>query len=235
MFDQVGRRLMARIVFDLDGTLIDSAADIHALANIVLAEEGAAPLTLAQTRTFVGNGAPMFVTRMRAARGLPESDHDRLLARFVAGYSSAVDLTEVFAGVEDALATLRAGGHRLGICTNKPLAPAQAVLDHTGLAQYFDAVIGGDSLPTVKPDPAPLDAAFAALGTGPKVFVGDSDVDADAAVQAQVPFLLFAHGYARKPLAELPCDATFDSFDALPALITKVIAAAQPESAAPAP
>lgn len=222
---------MARIVFDLDGTLIDSARDINALANSVLMGEGAAPITLDQTRQFVGNGAPTFVARMRSARNLPEDSHDRLLSAFLAGYSNAVDQTDVFPGVEDALSALVAAGHRLAICTNKPLEPAQAVLTHTGLARFFETVIGGDSLAEVKPDPAPLIAGFAALGTGPQIYVGDSDVDAETAQRAEVPFLLYAHGYARFPLDALPKAAVFDTFADFPALVDKILAhTAQPVS-----
>lgn len=215
---------MARIVFDLDGTLIDSARDIHALANRVLAEAGADPITLDQTRTFVGNGAPTFVARMRAAQGLPEAAYDTLLTRFLTGYPDAIGHTVIFPGVTEALSTLIDAGHVLGICTNKPLAPAQAVIAHLDLARYFRTVIGGDSLAQVKPDPAPLMAAFDALGTGPQIYVGDSDVDAETAHRAGIPFLLYAHGYARTDLNDLPKAALFDDFTDLPGLVDQLLA-----------
>ncbi|MEL6642688.1 MAG: phosphoglycolate phosphatase [Pseudomonadota bacterium] len=210
---------MARIVFDLDGTLIDSARDIHALANRVLATVDAPPITLAQTRQFVGNGAPTFVERMCRASGVGPEDGHQVLSLFLDGYSGAVDLTEVYPNVPAVLDQLLAHGHSLGICTNKPLAPARAVLDHVGLLPYFTVVIGGDSLPTVKPDPAPLVKAFADLGAGPTIFVGDSDVDAETAKRAGVPFLLFAEGYSRTKLDDLPSAAVFDDFNDLPRLI----------------
>jgi phosphoglycolate phosphatase len=211
---------MARIVFDLDGTLIDSAEDIRALANRLLAEEGKADLSIAEVRTFIGNGASIFVARMRAARELPEADHRRLLEAFVAGYETAVTHTVPYPGVREALDELRRQGHRLGICTNKPLEPCRAVLDHLGLADMFEAVVGGDSLPVLKPDPAPLHAAFEGLGEGARVYVGDSETDAETALRAGVPFLLYTEGYRKTPWEEIPHAARFDRFTHLPALVT---------------
>lgn len=144
---------MARIVFDLDGTLIDSIEDVRGVANAVLAGEGAAPLSRDEARAFIGNGAPVFVERMRAARGIGAGEQARLLADFVERYDRAVELTEPFPGVPGALERLRASGHRLGICTNKPLSPARAVLAHLGMDGFFEVVLGGDSAPRPKPDP----------------------------------------------------------------------------------
>ncbi|PPB80346.1 haloacid dehalogenase-like hydrolase [Albidovulum inexpectatum] len=114
---------MARIVFDLDGTLIDSAPDIHGIANALLAAEGLAPITLEQTREFIGNGASVFVQRMRAARGIPDSAHDRMLADFIAAYEDAVHLTVPYPGVPEALEALRAQGHALGSAPTSRSAP----------------------------------------------------------------------------------------------------------------
>lgn len=210
---------MARIAFDLDGTLIDSAPDIQANANAVLAQMGAAPITLAQTRDFIGNGAAVFVARMRAAAGIPDSEQAQMYAAFIRHYDEAVTLTQPYPGVDDTLATLRRDGHVLGLCTNKPLGAARAVLRHLGLDQHFAVAIGGDSLPVHKPDPAPLHATLASMGDGPCLYVGDSEVDAETALRAGVPFLLFTEGYRKTNVAALPHAATFDSFAALPGLI----------------
>lgn len=209
----------ARIVFDLDGTLIDSAPDIHGIANALLAAEGLAPITLDEARDFIGNGASVFVAKMRAARGIPDSEHARLLADFVARYDDAVTLTRPYPGVEAALAALAAAGHAMGVCTNKPIRPTRAVLAHLGLDRWFATVWGGDSLPVHKPDPAPLAAAFAALGSGAALYVGDSEVDAETARRAGVPFLLFEGGYRGCPVEDLPHQARFASFDALPDIV----------------
>ena len=213
-------------MFDLDGTLIDSAPDIHAGANVLLAEEGCEPLQPAETRSFIGRGVPVFIARMRAARGLPEAMQDPLVARFLARYDTAVGLTRPYPGVREALERLAGAGHRLGICTNKPIRPCRAVLAHLELDRFFETVWGGDSLPVRKPDPAPLDAAFEALGAGPRLYVGDSEVDAETAMRAGVPFLLFTEGYRQRPAAELPHAGAFDRFEALPALAAEHLAAA---------
>jgi phosphoglycolate phosphatase len=216
--------MSARIVFDLDGTLIDSAPDIHGIANAILSEEGLEPISLAQARDFIGNGASVFVQKMRAARSIPEAEHPRLLAAFIGRYDDAVTLTVPYPGVEAALEALTAAGHRLGVCTNKPIRPCRAVLAHLRLDRHFGTVWGGDSLPVHKPDPAPLHAAFEALGDGSRLYVGDSDVDAATAQAARVPFLLFTEGYRKAPVSEMYHDLPFDDFAALPALVDRLLA-----------
>lgn len=226
MLDQMEGGVMARIVFDLDGTLIDSAPNIHGIANALLAEEGAQPVSLAQTRDFVGNGAGVFVQKMRAARGIADSEQQRLLEAFVARYVDAVDLTVPYPGAVEVLSLLKAQGHRLGICTNKPMKPCRAVLAYLGLDTHFDTVWAGDSMPVSKPDPAPLLAAFAELGEGPVVYVGDSDVDAETARRAKVPFVLYTEGYRKQPVDELPHDRAFSDFAALPGIIAAMVSRA---------
>lgn len=219
LLEQWEGRMTARIVFDLDGTLIDSAPDIRAGANGILAEEGAAPLTQEEARSFIGSGAAVFVERMRRARGIPDSEQARLLRTFTDRYEGFVGLTTIYPGVIEALTALRDKGHRLGICTNKPIRPTHAVLAHLALDGYFDTVWGGDSLPQRKPDPAPLLAAFDALGDGPEIYVGDSEVDAETARRSGMPFLLYTQGYRSTPIEDLPVTATFDDFAVLPFLV----------------
>lgn len=203
---------MARIVFDLDGTLIDSAPDIHGIANSLLADDGLPPITLAQTRDFIGNGAPVFIGRLCAACGIDKANAPRLLDKFLARYDDAVALTKIYPGVVSVLETLSAQGHHLGICTNKPIRPTTAVLAHLGLAPFFQTVWGGDSLPVHKPDPGPLHAAFDALPEGQRLYVGDSGVDAETAERAGVPFMLFTEGYRKVPVEELPHAAAFSDW-----------------------
>ncbi|WIY26070.1 phosphoglycolate phosphatase [Parasedimentitalea psychrophila] len=217
---------MARIVFDLDGTLIDSAPDIHGIANKVLEQERCEGISLAQTHDFIGNGAAVFVSKMRAARGIGDSEQARLYTDFVARYDDAVTLTLPYSGVLAALDKLKASGHRLGICTNKPISPCRAVLAHLKMDHYFDTMWGGDSLAVHKPDPAPLHAAFAALGDGPQLYVGDSDVDAETGQRAGVPFLLYTEGYRKFPVEQMPHTVAFSDFAELPRLVHELLVAA---------
>ena len=214
---------MALIVFDLDGTLIDSAPDIHLIANNILASEGRAPLSLDDARDFIGNGASVFVQKMRKARDIGDEEHERLLGLFMAGYDDAIHLTKSYEGVGDMLTKLKADGHQLGICTNKPLRPCTIVLTHLGLDGFFGAILGGDSLSTHKPDPAPLHATFEKLGDGPRVYVGDSDVDAETSERAGVPFLIYAHGYAKRPIGELVHDHAFEHHDEVVGLVGQIL------------
>ena len=208
----------ARIVFDLDGTLIDSAPDIRSIANTALETVGAPPLSLDETRSFIGAGISVFVSRMRAARGIPDSEQDRLLDQIVAQYDEAVTLTVPYPGVLAALEAL-SRTHRLGICTNKLHRPCVAVLQHLGIDGFFGTVWGGDNPLGPKPDPAALLAAFDALGAGPCLYVGDSEIDAETARRASVPFFLFTEGYRKQPVDQIPHDISFDDFNRLPNLI----------------
>lgn len=217
--------MSARIVFDLDGTLIDSARDICAIASASLTTVGAAPLTLEETHAFVGNGIAEFVRRMRAARNIPESAHADLLADMTARYAGAVHQTEAYPGVP---ATLDALGqdHSLGICTNKLLDPCKAVLAHLRIDHHFSTVWGGDNPLGRKPDPAPLLAAFEDLGNGLRLYVGDSEIDAETAKRAGVPFILYTPGYRHCPLDEIAFDRAFDDYSDLPDIVADLLARA---------
>jgi len=202
---------MRAAIFDLDGTLIDSAPDIHAAANVVLTAQGLAPITLAQARGFIGAGAPVFVERMAAAR-LEAPDAARtaaMLAHFLELYEGAVGLTRTYPGAVEALERLAAEGWRLGLCTNKPEGPTRSVLAHFGLERFFPVVVGGDTLAVRKPDPEPLRHVVAALGAEAPVYVGDSETDAATAQAAGIPFALYTEGYRHTPLEALPHDFAF--------------------------
>lgn len=212
------------IVFDLDGTLADSAPDIRAVASAVLEAEGVTGLSLAEARAFMGNGAPVFVQRMIAARGLPgdAATHARLLDAFLSRYDNALGLTRLYPGAAGALAALAAAGHVLGLCTNKPERPTRTLLAHLGLAETFSAIVCGDTLPARKPDPAPLRHCLAVLGAPRGFFVGDSEVDAETAARAGLPFVLFTGGYRRAPVSAIAHAAAFDDHAALVPILARL-------------
>ena len=208
------------VIFDLDGTLVDSAPDIHVAVNRMLADEGLRPLDLTTVTGFIGNGLPRLVERVMVARRIDLSRHGAPTQVVLGYYNAAASvLTRPFPGVPQALMALPAAGHSLAVCTNKPQAPAQAVLDELGLAPHFPVVIGGDALPVTKPDPAPALACIDALGGGPAAYVGDSEVDAATAAAAGLPFFLFTEGYRKAPVSALPHRAAFADFADLPGLI----------------
>lgn len=207
------------IVFDLDGTLIDSAPDINVIADTVLSGVGATGLSLAETHSFIGNGSGAFVTKMMLARDLgsaPET-HARLHQQFEELYKTATDFSVLYPGVIKSLEALCDAGFRLGLCTNKPITPTHTVLNHFKLAKYFTVVAGGDSLPQRKPDPAPLLHVFEKLGvtSAPWLYVGDSEVDVETARRASVPIALFTEGYRKTPVSDLLHAYKFDNFEAL--------------------
>ncbi len=213
------------VIFDLDGTLIDSAPDIHAAANTLMKRHGFDPFTPEDTRSFVGSGVPHFITCCLTARGRAGDGalRVRLIDEFIADYETAVTLTSVYPGVMGALDALAGAKLALGLCTNKPVMPARAVLAHLGLDAHFPVVIGGDSLTVRKPDPAPLQATAAALGARDVIFVGDSEVDAETAARAGVPFVLYTEGYRKGPIDRIAHDRTFSDFARLPGLITDLL------------
>ncbi|TJZ93961.1 phosphoglycolate phosphatase [Paracoccus gahaiensis] len=213
------------IVFDLDGTLIDSAPDIHACVNAVLREHDLPLLSLDRVRSFIGGGVEVLWTRIIAACAIDPVHRRVLIAAFMTRYHDATALTRLYPGALEALGLLAEAGHPLGLCTNKPMAPTRVVLEHFGLSRLLPVVVGGDSLPQRKPDPAPLRLALAQLGaTGDRpraLYVGDSEFDAHCAAAVPVPFLIYSQGYRTTPIADLPHQAVFDRFDQLPGLIAE--------------
>jgi phosphoglycolate phosphatase len=188
------------LVLDLDGTLVDSAPDLGRHTNRLLSEHGRAALDLATVTSFVGEGAGVLLSRAFAATGAPLDDDAlaHVVARYGALYAAepVVD-TRLMAHVVEALDHVDVP---LALCTNKPERVARAVLEALGLAGRFPVVVGGDTLPVRKPDPAPLRAAAAGLGLSPErvVLVGDSEVDCATAEAAGVPFWWFTGGYHRE-------------------------------------
>ena len=211
------------IVFDLDGTLIDSAPDIQSVASSILRKLGKNGLTLQETRAFIGEGAAVFVSRMMAARGIEETtkSHRELHQDFLVRYEFSVDKAVFYPGVENALSQFKAAGHSLGLCTNKPEQPTRAVLKYMGMDTTFDAVMAGGMIDSRKPEPDMLLKTIGALSSGPTLYVGDSEIDAETAKRADVPFALFSEGYRKIPVDEIFHDWTFDEFEKLPGIVVE--------------
>ena len=148
---------MKAVVFDLDGTLIDSAPDLHTAANRMLDDLRRPPLTLENVAGFVGNGVPSLVARCLEATGGPAKDFDYAISRFREHYARApAHLTRPYLGVDMMLQRLTEFGFALGVCTNKPYELAVTILEELGIMRFVGDVVGGDTLPKLKPDPAPL-------------------------------------------------------------------------------
>lgn len=209
------------VVFDLDGTLVDTGPDLTAALNHVLVRKGRQSVTEVSVRDMVGLGAARLLERGFAATGgvTPELVQDGL-ADFLDYYASNICVhSRPYAGVEQALDHLQAAGHRLAVCTNKPVAMSEALLEALGWTGRFVANVGGDSLPARKPDPVHLRETIARAGGGRTAFVGDSIVDVATARAAMVPIITVSFGFADRPASELGGDILIHHYDELlPAL-----------------
>lgn len=215
---------MRAVIFDLDGTLVDSAPDLAAAANRMLAGLGRAALDLETITGFVGNGVEMLVRRALAASGpeLGGAQFDAALGSFRAAYDAELVVrTRAYPGVEGLIAELAGRGIRLGVCTNKPEAPARAICQALGLSRHVAAVVGGDTMAEKKPDPAPLRHTMDLLGSaaGETLFVGDSETDWLTARAAGVRFAYFEGGYQRRPIPEFRPDFRVSSMDRVAGLV----------------
>jgi phosphoglycolate phosphatase len=209
------------MIFDLDGTLIDSAADIAHAVNAMLGELGGEPLPESEVRAMIGDGMAKLVARALAARRCEQADPAAAQRSFLRHYESEpVRATVAYPGVRPALELLRAHAV-LAVCTNKPAQLAAVILEKLQLAQYFSRIWGGDSLPFRKPDPRILRAILQTFDVAPEaaVMVGDSEVDAQAAHAAAVPLVLMTHGYRRGPAEHIRCLAALDDFAQLAAMV----------------
>lgn len=215
------------VIFDLDGTLLDTAPDLLRALNTVLVEQGLAPVDRAAVEFNFGHGAKALILEgfRRAGRPLAPEAAEPLVLRFLELYGSgyAID-TRPFPGALAAMDRLARRGVRLAVCTNKRAHLAVPLLAALGLDRHFAAVIGGDSLKVRKPDPGHILGTIEAAGALPRssVMIGDSDADIAAAKGAGVPVVAVSFGYSPEPVETFSPDAVIDSYDDLETALVRV-------------
>jgi phosphoglycolate phosphatase len=212
------------IVWDLDGTLVDSAPDLASALNNVLDQRGFFTLSIPEVRLMIGNGVPKLVERGFNAVGVrPDSAQlDELIAMFVKEYKAcATDHTRPFPGVVEALKEIHSMNIPMGVCTNKPEAFTRQILEGLSLSGFFSCVVGGDSTSARKPDPEPVLACLRGLVSEPasSLMIGDSVHDVHAAHAAGVTIGVVPWGYTTAPVEELGADFVLHDLAALPGMI----------------
>lgn len=212
------------VVFDLDGTLIDSIPDVRHALNRTLASIGRPPVTVDLMKSLVGEGARTMMERALNASGGPGPDVAALLRDYLAFYSAhpVVD-THIFAGGRAVLDRLAAQGYLLGICTNKPSAITRLVIEGLGLGPLFAAVLGADDVTNRKPHGDHVLATMMAMGCDRAVMVGDSSTDVTAARNAGIPVIAVDFGYAEGGAQTLNADAVITAFDQLDAQVERLL------------
>ena len=213
------------LLFDLDGTLVDSVPDLTNALNQVLSERGHAPLTPEEVKPMVGDGVPALVGRAFAARGGGAEEAAEVLPRYIAFYeANATRLTKPYPGVRETLAELRRRGYRTAICTNKLQRATVRVLRGLELDELFDGIAGGDRYPVRKPDAGHLLELIREMGGGAEraAMIGDSENDAAAGHAAAMPVLLMRYGYARAEPETLGAAAVVDRFPELPQALERL-------------
>ena len=211
------------IIFDLDGTLVDSAEDLRAAVNAMLNERGLPSIAANEIKRMIGDGVAKLVERaLHAAAGNTEQK-DEATARFLEIYEAKpAALTRCYPGVVETLEALQRRPFRLAVVTNKPTFATQTILRALSLVDFFSTVIGGDTLPQRKPHPAPLleVARQFALGVDEMLMVGDNIHDVDAARAAGMRCVAVSYGYHHRPPAEFHADHVIDRFgDLLPLFV----------------
>ncbi|WP_375457020.1 HAD family hydrolase [uncultured Methylobacterium sp.] len=215
-------------VFDLDGTLAETAGDLIGTLNVLLGREGLPDLPLAEARELIGAGAKALIRRgfEAAGRELSREKHESLFADFLAHYGAHLcDRSHLYPGVVAALDRLEADGFRLAVCTNKVEAHAVDLLDRLGIGSRFAAICGRATFPYSKPDPRHITLTIAQAGGDPAraVMVGDSRADIDAAKAAGIPVVAVTFGYTDTPVDQLGPDRVIAHFSELPGAVAELV------------
>ena len=222
---------MAAVIFDLDGTLADTSGDLIAAANLCLLGSGVALDPAADAATAFRGGRAL-LRRGHGRAGLKgealEAAVEAGYQPFLEAYGAALDVhTQLYPGVEEALDRLAAQGHGLAICTNKPEGLAETLMQRLGLRDRFAGLIGADTLPVRKPDPAPLRAAVETTGVaGPVVLIGDTVTDRETARAFGCASVLVTFGPEGRAVGDLAPEALLDSYADLPELIERLFSSA---------
>ncbi len=217
------------VVFDLDGTLVDTAPDLIGALNVILRKEGISELPLAMARNLIGGGA-----RKLIERGLEAGDHactvaeiDRMMKDFIAYYAAHIaDFSRPFEGLEAALDELAARGAAFAVCTNKLEWLSKLLLDRLKLSDRFAAVCGADTFGIAKPDPSFLRQTVARAGghIASTIMVGDAGPDIGVARRASVPVIGVTFGYTETPIEELKPDRVISRMSDLPGVVSELLA-----------
>lgn len=219
---------MRTVVFDLDGTLADTSADLLAAANACFRGLGHGDmLDGADTLTAFHGGRAMLRLGFSRLTGYTETDVDAQYPVLLAAYAGAIDThTQLYPGAVKAVQSLRDAGFALAICTNKPAGLAETLTQRLGIRHLFGALIGADTLPVRKPDPAPLFEAISRVGGTPSraVLIGDTQTDRDTARAAGVSVALVTFGPEGSGVARMQPDALLDHYDDLAALVGRMLA-----------
>ena len=218
------------IVFDLDGTLIDTAPDLVDTLNVIFAREGLPPVPYETARKLIGGGAKMMIARGVAAQGVTVAPEklDRLFADFLAHYAEHIaDRSRPFPGLAEALDALAGDGCRFAVCTNKFETLSVTLLNRLALADRFAAICGPDTFGMPKPDPEMLRRTVAAAGGSLRrsIMIGDSDTDIRTARAAEIPVIAVDFGYSERPVSEFSPDTIISHFAQLPAAVAKLLTA----------
>ncbi len=217
------------VIYDLDGTLIDSAKDMQVAVSRVLADHGLPAVTEDDLRNYMGQGSKVTVGKAFAkfGRTLDEATLSAVTAEFVRYYEAdPVSHTVAFRGVDIVVARFAGLGLKQGVCTNKFERPSRMILEHLKLMPPIAAVAGADTFPVRKPDPRHILMLIERMGSSPDraVMVGDSVHDVKAAHAAGLPAVLVSWGYTDIPASELGADAVIDRFEALPYALEQIAA-----------
>lgn len=220
---------MRTVIFDLDGTLADTSADLIAAANSCFRDLGHGDVLRAPedaSTAFHGGKAMLRLGFSRVSPGWSEADVEAQYPRLLAAYEADIDRhTTLYPGAVAAVEALRTAGYLTGICTNKPAALAEILLGRLGIRDLFASLVGSGTLPVRKPDPAPYRAAVEGAGgvLGRSILIGDTETDAKTARAAGVPVALVTFGPEGRGVERFAPDALLDHFDALPALMARLL------------